>query len=212
MDQEKSTIDKMLTFIYFEAKEKINELKIKAIEDYNTEKSRLIKQATDHEQMMLKKQTDEIKTNRLKKMSDVKMQYKIKMAEKKLKQIDNLFRKAENRLKTVRLSQNLINETLENIEGDGLIVYVLPDDTNRVKNYHPIQDDNKSEGDASNNNLARIKEVRNLDSSFLGGIIITNTEETAIVDNSFRKRLDSIRETGMSAISKKLYGKESSKD
>ncbi|KRH91982.1 vacuolar atp synthase subunit e [Pseudoloma neurophilia] len=191
-NQEKATIDKMITFIYFEAKEKINELKIKALEDYNTEKSKLIKEATDQEEIKLKKQTDEIRINRLKKLSDVKMKYKLKLSEKKLEKINEIFKKSEQRLKNVRLSHNLIKESLNNIEGNNLIAYVLPNDKERIKNY-----DN-----------SRISQVYDLDVSFLGGIILTNEDESVIVDNSFFKRLETIRIKGMPMISKKLFNGE----
>lgn len=188
MDHEKETIDKMVTFIYFEAKEKINELKIKAVEDYNTEKSRLIKEASDREEINLKKQLEEIKTSRLKKLSDVKMQYKLKLAEKKLKHVNLIFQSAEKRLMNVRLSQNLITETLNAIEEDNLIAYVLPADSNRVTN-------------------TRISEIRDLNQDYFGGIIVTNSDESIIVDNSFKKRLETVRYTGMDKISKILFQK-----
>lgn len=193
MDQEKATIDKMITFIYFEAKEKINELKIKALEDYNTEKSRLIKEATDIEEIKLKELTDEIRISRLKKLSDVKMQYKLKLSEKKLEKVNLIFRKAEARLKNARLSQNLITESLNNIEGDNLIAYLLPPDHNRIQSQ-------------------RIREIRDLDPSFLGGIILTNADESEIVDNSFLKRLETIRSKGMPEINKKLFKKQTDKE
>lgn len=186
MDQEKATIDKMITFIYFEAKEKINELKIKALQDYNTEKSRLIKEASDIEEIKLKKLTDEIRISRIKNLSDVKMQYKLKLSQKKLEKVNLLFNKAEERLKNVRLSQNLIIETLKNVEGDNLIAYLLPEDQNRIQ-------------------TSRIKTIRDLDPSFLGGIILTNEDESEIVDNSFLKRLETVRLIKMPEICSKLF-------
>lgn len=189
MEQEKATIDKMLSFIYFEAKEKINELKIKAVEDYNTEKSKLIKEETDKAEIILKKKLSEIKINRLKKLSDVKMQYKLKLANRKLEIVDYLFFKVENKLKKIRLSQKLILQSLENISENNLIAYVLPEDKERISNN-------------------RISEVRELNPDFLGGIILTNQDESEIVDNSFKKRIENVRLTGMSKISKILFNKK----
>lgn len=187
MDHEKATIDKMINFIFFEAKEKINELKTKAIEDYNTEKSRLIKERTDAEELELKKKLNELTISRLKKISEVKLDYKMQIARRKEKRVNALFSLIVKRLGSVVLNRNLIEHTLREIEDEELIAYVLKRDRSRIEND------------------SRIKEIRDLNGEMLGGIIVTNKEGTAMVDNSFKKRLEKVKIKFMPRVSKELF-------
>lgn len=184
MDHERATIDKMINFIYFEAKEKINELKAKAIEDYNTEKSRLIKERSDVEELELKKRLNELKISRLKRVSEVKLEYKLELARRKEARVNALVEIVKKRLRGVHLNQQLINQTMD-VVGDetDVVVYVLARDRSRV-----------SKG-----------EVRELDSDKLGGIVVMSRDGTVLVDNSYLTRLEKMREQHMPRISKELF-------
>lgn len=183
MDQERATIDKMINFIYYEAKEKINELKTKAIEDYNLEKSRLIKEKSDREELELKKELDKLHIAYLKQLSEIKLKYKLEMTKKKTGIVNAFFEKIANRLRHVRLNQQLIQQSTDMLDEKDLVVYVLDRDRERV----------------------RINaEIRRMDDEMVGGIVVCNRSGTVMVDNSYKVRLERVKRMLMPVVVKRL--------
>lgn len=180
----KQDVDRMIAFIYHESKEKVNELNIKAHEEYNVEKERIIAEKTLSLKRDFEERVKSLESKRFVELSKVKKQQKMWVLHEKEKIINALFEKVEERLKSARVTEKLCKAC-----GEMPDAFVLCKDEDRgvVK---------KCLGG----------EPRTLDAQLMGGVVLCSKDGKVVCDNSFLTRLDAVKERCMCHVSAYLFG------
>jgi V-type H+-transporting ATPase subunit E len=180
-------VERMIAFINHEADEKIKEMKIKSIQEYNTEKARVIRSETMKEEEEFVLRQKKIEMRRIMAENSLVNSYRLKYLEEKAAILDGICEEVSRRCGAVPLDASLVRECIDRLDGD-YIVYTLGRDRGVVER--------ELEG----------AELREMDGAGLGGIILCSKDHRTVVDNSYLSRIQAIRKSFASEISKGIFG------
>lgn len=176
-------LQRMIDFINYEAKEKINELKIKGIEEYNTEKAKHLHHLQTEMHKLAEIKRNELESKYQTKITMIRNKHKLHYLTEKENVLKILLERVKERLKMSRLNKNLIPEF------DNPIFYVNEKDKEFIKKNYP-------------NSI-----IKKLQDEYIGGVILTNKDKSVVVDNSYLTRLRTLKEKHISIISNMIFNK-----
>lgn len=182
---EKHDVDRMINFIYHEAQEKVNEIKIRSNEDYNVEKARMISVWTarlEEEYEEKKKALINKRTSEIEKIRKIR---KLAMMTEKQTIIKNIFTQVEKALAASQLNETVLSECAPAKFKNGVLFCKAEDKEIARKLF--------------------TGEIRVLEDVFLGGVIVASKCGKDICDNTYLTRMDVIRERNMKDIANYLF-------
>lgn len=177
-----NNIEKMTAFIYHEAKEKANEILIKAHEEYNLEKAKIVLLESEKIEKEMIKKVKEINTEFNTKTSEIRNKYKMKIMEKRAAIIDCLLAEVSEELKKSTYSDELVKEALLTIKEDNLVLYVDGDYRNVIK-----------------------ETGLNVEIRRGNGLVVESVDGKSRCDNSFRARVEVFRKNHLDFLAKELF-------
>lgn len=188
MEPHQNNIEKMTTFIFHEAKEKADEIRIKAHEEYNIEKAKIVKQETDKLELVHSHRIKDAEIRFKRQVGLLKAKSKMEYMEKKIGIVNDLFAEVTKRLMTIETGEDLFIQALETLQCEEVIIYC--NDKVRLGNINNIR-----------------YEVKPLDKKYCGGVIIETCDGKTRCDNSYRARIDVFRGRCMDLVANRLFFK-----
>lgn len=186
METHQNNIEKMTAFIFHEAKEKADEIRIKAHEEYNIEKAKIVKQESEKVERSHLHRIKETEIQFKRDIGMLKARSKMDYMRKKMGIVNDVFDKAGQRLAGMKADQDLLDQALDSIENEDVIIYC--NDSVKVGRDRKVK-----------------HEMRPLDKSFIGGVVIESRDGMTKCDNSFRARLKIFRGSFMDLVANRLF-------
>ncbi|TBU07888.1 vacuolar ATP synthase subunit E-like protein [Hamiltosporidium tvaerminnensis] len=182
-------IERIVSFIKHEAKEKVQEILIKASEEYNTEKAKIVRSETMKIEKDYLQRKKKLEIQKVMNESVVRSELRMKELLKKVNLLEIFFMSVKKSLKNRILKAENILKDCEKIKENKILIFCLKKDEKYVKNCVG----NKYE-----------IEVKELGEEYIGGVIVCNSDRSVIIDNSFKSLIEILKEKYMSLIWKIL--------
>merc|ERR1711988_468246 len=205
-------IDYMRQFILHEAREQASEIDAKADQEFHNEKQRLYelqRKKTDAEN---ERRLNEVQTNQKIHDSNIHNRKKLEVLEAKNKLVEDAFRAAAAELK----SKSGDAAVIEGLIRQGLLSFK---EGSKIKVRCRKQDESVTKGaiakfpgvEFSSNSITKSNACTLVGFGCLGGVILTNDDETVVVDQTFNARLATCFERAVPMIKPVLFGEGGSK-
>lgn len=182
-------ISRMILSIEHESGSKIKEIKLEAIHEYNLVKTKVVLERKQCLAREFSKRCAELEQAKRQAESCLRKEYKIKKERLKDKVIDTVFRKAEDMLRTQKMSISVAEDVLAKISATDLYVFCSERDMDMVSN---IIKDTKSD-------------VKSLPDEGIGGIVMCTRDGKEVWDNCFKTRLQVFRDRHLDFMNRALF-------
>ncbi|KAF2872941.1 ATPase, V1/A1 complex, subunit E [Massariosphaeria phaeospora] len=212
-DQVTGELKKMTAFIEQEAKEKANEIRLKADEEFAIEKSKLVRQETATIDTSYEKKFKQASMSQQITRSTVANKTRIKVLSARQELLNRLFEDASKKLQDVAKDKGKYQGLLKNLILEG--AYALSEDKLQVKARKADSDVvKKAIDDAQSEYKSKIdKEVTitidekdPLPEGSAGGVIIVGSGGRIDINNTFEERLKLLETDALPSIRVLLFG------
>lgn len=186
METHQNNIEKMTAFIFHEAREKAEEIRIKAYEEYNLEKAKIVKIESEKVESIFQHKLKEADIDLKRSVGLAKAEGKMCYMRKVSEIVSTIFLKVNEIIVNIKTDQELVDQALNNIYEDNIIVY-CNDNVNIPK-------------------TRKIKyEIRCLNKKLIGGIVVESIDGKTRVDNSYKARIESFKAMHLDLIANRLF-------
>lgn len=203
----------MIAFIHQEAKEKAEEIRVKAEEEFNIEKMRILQQEKIKIMHHYERKEKLVETEKKIQHSKALNVARVQVLQKQDELVKSIYSEAEKRLLDISNDKSKYSEILENLLTEGLMVLleekvevrVRKGDVDLIKGL--LKKSSKAYTDATHKNVEiTVNEKDNLPETSGGGVVLSANKGKIQVKNTLRDRINNVTDKILPAVREKLFG------
>ncbi|KFH46544.1 V-type proton ATPase subunit E-like protein [Hapsidospora chrysogenum ATCC 11550] len=212
--QVENELRKMTEFIKQEAREKANEIQIKANEEFEIEKSKLVRQEIDAIDTQYEKKFKQATMSQQITRSTVSNKTRLKVLGARQELLDNIFEEAQKKLAEGAKDKAKYQKTLRGLVLEGFFALNEPELLVRArkKDYDIAKKaiaeaEQEYKKQAGKDIKGTLDEKNPIPEGSTGGVSILGGDGKIDIDNTFEARLEILKETAAPAVREALFGK-----